>query len=135
MLKIFLNVTNLPFLNLSLHFIHLQWFICHQLQNLFFMEKLEILISSLRMCQYVFFIFIYLCIPVFCRYVTYNAWLPRHALSAVRILLAITTYPASHSQLISAFTSSQVHRMEIRHGFVECLEADDEIDSVSCMIC
>jgi nuclear pore complex protein Nup205 len=71
--------------------------------------------------------------PVFCRYVTYNAWLPRHALSAVRILLAVTMYPTSHSQLISAFTSSPVHRMEIRHGFVECLEADDdEVVSVSC---
>jgi nuclear pore complex protein Nup205 len=83
------------------------------------------------MFQYV--CFLYLLIPVFCRYVTYNAWLPHHALSAVRILLAITTYPTSHNQLISAFTSSQVHRMEIRHGFVECLEADeDEIVSVSC---
>ncbi|XP_021914767.1 nuclear pore complex protein Nup205 isoform X2 [Zootermopsis nevadensis] len=67
------------------------------------------------------------------KYVTYSAWLPHHALSSVRILLAITMYPTSHNQLISAFTSSQVHRMEIRHGFVECLEADeifsgDEID-------
>lgn len=76
-------------------------------------------------------IFLYLLIPVFYRYVTYSAWLPHHALSSVRILLAITMYPTSHNQLISAFTSSQVHRMEIRHGFVECLEAD-EIFSVSC---
>ncbi|KAJ4431675.1 hypothetical protein ANN_20275, partial [Periplaneta americana] len=60
------------------------------------------------------------------KYVTYNAWLPRHALSAVRILLAVTTYPTSQNQLISAFTSSPANRMEIRHGFVECLEADDE---------
>ncbi|PSN57903.1 hypothetical protein C0J52_00218 [Blattella germanica] len=59
-------------------------------------------------------------------YVTYNAWLPRHAFSAVRILLSVTTFPASHSQIISAFTSTPMNRMEIRHGFVECLEADDE---------
>jgi Protein of unknown function (DUF3414). len=60
------------------------------------------------------------------RYVTYNDWLPRHALSAVKILLSVTTFPASHGQIISAFTSSPANRMEIRHGFVECLEAEDE---------
>lgn len=65
------------------------------------------------------------------KYVTYNAWLPRHALSAVRILLAVTMCPTSNSQLISAFTSSPVNRMEIRHGFVECLEADDDDEVVS----
>ena len=68
---------------------------------------------------------------VFCRYVTYNSWLPHHTLSAVKILLAVTMYPTSHSQLISAFTSSPVHRMEIPHGFVDCLDADDDIVSVS----
>jgi nuclear pore complex protein Nup205 len=63
------------------------------------------------------------------KYVTYNSWLPHHTLSAVRILLAVATYPTSHSQLISAFTSSPGHRMEIRRGFVDCLDADDDIVS------
>lgn len=60
------------------------------------------------------------------KYVTYNSWLPRHALSAVHILLSLSSYPNAAGQLVDMFTASPSLELEIRHGFVECLEADEE---------
>lgn len=60
------------------------------------------------------------------KYVTYSGWLPRHALSAVHILLAVSTYPTAAGQLVDMFTSSSSLELEIRHGFVECLEAEED---------
>lgn len=60
------------------------------------------------------------------KYVTYSNWLPRHALSAVHILLAVSSYPTAAGQLVDMFTSSPSLELEIRHGFVECLEVDEE---------
>lgn len=59
------------------------------------------------------------------KYVTYNSWLPSHALSAVHILLAITSHPTLPTHIVSVFTSTPALKTHIRHGFVECLEADD----------
>lgn len=65
------------------------------------------------------------------RYVTYNSWLPSHALYTVRIFLAVTMYPVPQSQIVSVLTATQALTTHVRHGFVECLEADDEDTSVS----
>ncbi|XP_075229968.1 nuclear pore complex protein Nup205 isoform X2 [Lycorma delicatula] len=62
------------------------------------------------------------------KYVTYNNWLPNHALLSVRILLAVTSYPTPQCHILSVFTSTPQLKTHIRHGFVECLEADpDEV--------
>ncbi|KAK7872950.1 hypothetical protein R5R35_004260 [Gryllus longicercus] len=60
------------------------------------------------------------------KYVTYSGSLPNHALAAVRILLAVSWTPSAQTHLLSLFTSSPELTMEIRHGFVECLEADED---------
>ncbi|XP_054275578.1 nuclear pore complex protein Nup205-like [Macrosteles quadrilineatus] len=60
------------------------------------------------------------------KYVTYNSWLPSHALYTVRIFLAVTMYPVPQSQIVSVLTATQALTTHVRHGFVECLEADDE---------
>lgn len=60
------------------------------------------------------------------KYVTYSSWLPRHALSAVQILLAVSSYPSAAGQLVDMFTSNPSLELEIRHGFVECLEVDED---------
>lgn len=59
------------------------------------------------------------------RYMTYNSWLPSHSLHAVRIFLAVSVYPVQQSHIVSVLTASHHLTTHIRHGFVECLEADD----------
>lgn len=61
----------------------------------------------------------------FFRYVTYNSWLPEHTLTAVNILLLVTSHPIKHSTFIPFFTSTQQLQTLIRHGFVESLEAEE----------
>lgn len=58
------------------------------------------------------------------KYVTYNSWLPKQALLAVRILSYVTRQPGVHTLLLSEFTRTNKLANEIRHGFVECLESD-----------
>lgn len=58
------------------------------------------------------------------KYVTYNSWLPKQALLAVRILSHVTRQPGVHTLLLSEFTRTNELANEIRHGFVECLESD-----------
>lgn len=58
------------------------------------------------------------------KYVTYNTWLPKQALLAVRILSHVTRQPGVHTLLLSEFTRTNKLANEIRHGFVECLESD-----------
>lgn len=58
------------------------------------------------------------------KYVTYNSWLPKQALLAVRILSHVTRQPGVHTLLLSEFTRTTKLANEIRHGFVECLESD-----------
>lgn len=58
------------------------------------------------------------------KYVTYNSWLPKQALLAVRILSHVTRQPGVHNLLLSEFTRTNKLANEIRHGFVECLESD-----------
>lgn len=61
----------------------------------------------------------------FYRYVTYNSWLPMHTLTAVNILLAVTSHPIKHSTFIQFFISTNNLQTTIRHGFVESLEAEE----------
>lgn len=58
------------------------------------------------------------------KYVTYNSWLPKQALLAVRILSHMTHQPGIHTMLLSEFTRTTKQANEIRHGFVECMESD-----------
>lgn len=58
------------------------------------------------------------------KYVTYNSWLPNHALRAVRILSHIMRQSDAHKMVLREFTRTNELANEIRHGFVECLESD-----------
>ncbi|KAH8273367.1 hypothetical protein KR018_011887 [Drosophila ironensis] len=58
------------------------------------------------------------------RFVTYNNWLPRHALAAVKILSAVTELPGVTGQLLSLYANGSSEKLEIRQGFVECLELE-----------
>lgn len=58
------------------------------------------------------------------RFVTYNVWLPAHALLAVRVLAFVVRQPQVGGLLLGEFTRSAALADELRHGFVECLEAD-----------
>lgn len=56
--------------------------------------------------------------------VTYNSALPKHSLVAVKILRLIIRQPSINNQLLGVFTSNERVKLEIRQGFVECLEND-----------
>lgn len=60
------------------------------------------------------------------KFVTYNSWLPKQAYHAVRILAFISSQPATQTHLVGLFTGTPSLRTEIRHGFVECMESDDD---------
>ncbi|XP_017097003.2 nuclear pore complex protein Nup205 [Drosophila bipectinata] len=61
------------------------------------------------------------------KYVTYNSWLPRHALAAVKILSAVTQLPHVSAQILSMYANGSNEKLEIRQGFVECLEMDARV--------
>jgi nuclear pore complex protein Nup205 len=44
----------------------------------------------------------------------------------VNILLLVTSYPTPPGHLLAVFTSTATAKQNIRHGFVSCLEADEE---------
>ncbi len=48
-----------------------------------------------------------------------------HTLTAVNILLAVTSHPIKHSTFIPFFTSTHTLQASIRYGFVESLEAEE----------
>lgn len=58
------------------------------------------------------------------KYVTYNSWLPRHSLIAVRILTFVARQPNVNAMLLGEFTRTTKLANDLRHGFVECLESD-----------
>ncbi|XP_026837913.1 nuclear pore complex protein Nup205 [Drosophila erecta] len=58
------------------------------------------------------------------KFVTYNSWLPRHALAAVKILSAVTQLPNVSNQILSMYAQGSNEKLEIRQGFVECLEME-----------
>ncbi|SPP78524.1 blast:Nuclear pore complex protein Nup205 [Drosophila guanche] len=58
------------------------------------------------------------------KFVTYNSWLPRHALAAIKILSAVTMLPNVASQILNMYSIGSSEKLEVRQGFVECLEMD-----------
>nr|ACI88735.1 RE24713p [Drosophila melanogaster] len=58
------------------------------------------------------------------KYVTYNSWLPRHALAAIKILASVTQLPNVSTQILSMYGQGSNEKLEIRQGFVECLEME-----------
>lgn len=64
------------------------------------------------------------------KFVTYNNWLPRHSLYAVKILNAVCRQPNVTSHILGIFTYNEKTQAEIRHGFVECLEMDISMKTI-----
>lgn len=58
------------------------------------------------------------------KYVSYNSWLPKQAFVAVGVIQGVTTEPGADSELLSTFTATSILATNIRHGFVECLDAE-----------
>ncbi|XP_001354955.4 nuclear pore complex protein Nup205 [Drosophila pseudoobscura] len=58
------------------------------------------------------------------KFVTYNNWLPRHSLAAIKILTAVTMLPNVPSQILNMYALGSNEKLEVRQGFVECLEMD-----------
>nr|XP_012154566.1 PREDICTED: nuclear pore complex protein Nup205 isoform X1 [Megachile rotundata] len=65
------------------------------------------------------------------KYVSYSSWLPQHAFYAVGIIHEVTNEPGADSELLSTFTATPTLATDIRHGFVECLDADIVVDEDS----
>lgn len=69
------------------------------------------------------------------KFVTYNNWLPRHTLAAIKILTAVTILPDVVTQILNMYSQGSTEKLEIRQSFVECLEKevrrDDELDAES----
>ncbi|KAL6443193.1 hypothetical protein ACFW04_002850 [Cataglyphis niger] len=61
------------------------------------------------------------------KYVSYNSWLPKQAFVAVGVIHGVTNEPGADSELLSTFTATSVLATNVRHGFVECLDADNII--------
>ncbi|XP_043593371.1 nuclear pore complex protein Nup205 isoform X1 [Bombus pyrosoma] len=62
------------------------------------------------------------------KYVSYSSWLPQHAFHAVGVIHEVTNEPGADSELLSTFTATPTLTTNIRHGFVECLDADTTFD-------
>lgn len=64
------------------------------------------------------------------KFVTYNNWLPKHSLYSVKILNIVCRQPNVTSHILGMFTYNEKTQLEIRHGFVECLEMDIPIQTI-----
>ncbi|XP_067131322.1 LOW QUALITY PROTEIN: nuclear pore complex protein Nup205 [Centruroides vittatus] len=64
------------------------------------------------------------------KFVGYNAFLPKHALAAVRILRHICSNNGVAQHLATAFATDENESKTLLHGFVECLDTNvlEEID-------
>lgn len=69
------------------------------------------------------------------KFVSFNSWLPRHTLAAIKILSAVSLLPDVATQILNMYAHGTNERLEIRQRFVECLEMhriqqtyDDEHD-------
>ncbi|KOX72429.1 hypothetical protein WN51_01529 [Melipona quadrifasciata] len=62
------------------------------------------------------------------KYVSYCSWLSQHAFHAVGVIHEVTNEPGADSELLSTFTATPALSTNIRHGFVECLDADTTFD-------
>ncbi|KAJ8924600.1 hypothetical protein NQ315_000750 [Exocentrus adspersus] len=57
------------------------------------------------------------------KYVTYQLYLPKHSLYAVKILTLITNSPVAHNQFVNILLASDETKETVRSGFVECLDS------------
>ncbi|KAL5274824.1 NUP205 family protein [Megaselia abdita] len=64
------------------------------------------------------------------KFVTYNSWIPKHSLYAVKILKFVCRQPNITSHILGIFTYNEKTQVEIRHGFVECLEMDIPMNNI-----
>lgn len=62
------------------------------------------------------------------KYVSYNSWLPKQAFVAVGVIHGVTNEPGADSELLSTFTATSTLATNIRHGFVECLDAETVLE-------
>lgn len=58
------------------------------------------------------------------RFVVYNSWLPEQALHAIRIISAVIRQPNVNGLMMDLLCENDRLAIEIRQGFVECLESD-----------
>lgn len=56
----------------------------------------------------------------------YHSTMPRHALTATKVLMQLTQQPAIHSQLVQILSSCTELEAELRWGFVLCLDTEDD---------
>ncbi|KAK6985388.1 nuclear pore complex protein Nup205 [Biomphalaria glabrata] len=57
------------------------------------------------------------------KFVIFNTFLPKHTLSAVRILCHVCSEFSSQSDIVNLFTADKRVSAELLHGFVECLDS------------
>lgn len=56
------------------------------------------------------------------KFVSFNSWLPRHTLAAIKILSAVSLLPDVVTQILNMYAHGSNEKLEIRQRFVECLE-------------
>ncbi|TDG40592.1 hypothetical protein AWZ03_012989 [Drosophila navojoa] len=56
------------------------------------------------------------------KFVSFNSWLPRHTLAAIKILSAVCLLPNVATQILNMYAHGSNEKLEIRQRFVECLE-------------
>ncbi|KAJ8314739.1 hypothetical protein KUTeg_006889 [Tegillarca granosa] len=59
------------------------------------------------------------------KYITFGSVLPDHALSAMKILYHVCHGAIIQTELVNLFTADESLKLELLHGFVECLEVGD----------
>lgn len=64
------------------------------------------------------------------KHVSYSAWLPQHALTAVRVLTFVTRGAQAQAQLLAEITASKNTIDEVRRAFVDCLESDEGLEDL-----
>lgn len=64
------------------------------------------------------------------KYITYQLYMPKHGLVAVKILTLVTSSPVAHNQFINILLASAETKETVRSGFVECLDSPDDGDEI-----
>ncbi|XP_030766141.1 nuclear pore complex protein Nup205 [Sitophilus oryzae] len=60
------------------------------------------------------------------KYVTYQQYLPKHSLVAVKILIHITSSAVGHTQFMNILLSTDESQQVIKSGFFECLDSNND---------
>lgn len=59
------------------------------------------------------------------KYVAHAAYLPKHALSALHILIGVCQSPLVQPKIVGLFTADEKFSQDLLHGFAMCLESDE----------